>query len=134
MSAEPFGTANGNPFATTLSRPDLTLATFTTDGPPGAEALLYLKSVPDAFALQKPSGRLNVTGVPSFRARLSEESDPPLVGSEPPMEMVGSFEIRTSFAGPFNRSFLPVMPWSVARALPASTAVCRSIPARLRRP
>ena len=91
--AAPAGTANGSPLATTLSRPDLTLAIFTADGPPGAAAFLYLKRVVEPFVLQQVFGRLNVTG-PLPSSKLIEESAPP-TGSEPAMLMLGSFESRT---------------------------------------
>jgi len=44
------------PLATSLRKPDLSLAIFTDDGPDGAEVFLYLNKVPDAFALHRAAG------------------------------------------------------------------------------
>ena len=114
IDAGPFGTAKGSPLPTTLSRPDLILTIFTTDGPPGALAFLYLKSVPEPFALQRPAGRAKVTG-PLPSSKVSDESAP-LTGSEPAMLMLASFESKTNFPVLLRSSFLPVMPWSAAFA------------------
>src|SRR5262249_34915606 len=83
MFAEPFGTGNGTPFPTTLSSPDFTLAIFTTDGPLGADAFLYLNNVAGPFALQSVFGSARTTG-PSPLSSAIEESDPP-TGSDAAM-------------------------------------------------
>src|SRR5262249_24752058 len=106
--AEPLGTEKGRSLATTLSNPAFTLAIFTADGPPGAEAFLYFKRAPEPLVLQKFFGRPNVTG-PLPSSKLTEESAPP-TGSEPAMLMPGSFESRTSLPV-LSNSFFPVMPW-----------------------
>ncbi len=121
IDAGPFGTAKGSPLAITLSKPDFTLAIFTTDGPPGALAFLYLKSVAEPFALHRLAGRAKVTG-PLPSSKLTEESAP-VTGSEPAMLMLVSFESRTIFPA-LTSSFFPVMPWSVA---------CASRPAKSRK-
>jgi hypothetical protein len=95
------------PLAAILSRPGLTLAILTTDGPPGAAAFLYLNSVPEPLALQPVFGRAYVTG-PLPSSKRTDESAPP-TGSEPAMLMVASFESNTSFPVLFNSSFLPVI-------------------------
>jgi hypothetical protein len=95
-----------------LSSPGFSFTIFTTEGPAGAAAFLYLKSVVELFVLQPVFGRLNVIElVPS--SNVIEESLPP-TGSDPKMLMPGSFEIRTTFGVPLSNSFLPVIPWSAA--------------------
>src|SRR5262245_34073035 len=115
MVAAPFGTASGAPVPTALSRPHETLATLATDGPLGASGFLYLKTVAEPLALQSVFGSARLTGpLPSLK--LTEESAPP-TGSDPATPMLGSFDSSTNFPL-LSRSFLPVMPWSVARAMP----------------
>jgi len=110
------GTENGTPLATIFSRPELNFAIFTGDGPLGAAAFLYLNSVPAPFLPHEVFGRLHGTGpLPSLN--VTDESEPP-TGSEPAMLMLGSFESRTTLPI-FIKSFLPVMPWSVAHAVPS---------------
>src|SRR5262245_44913164 len=108
MVRAPFGTGTGSPFATTLRSPDFALAIFTIDGPLGAEAFLYLNSVPEAFALQLLAGRLSVAAlVPS--SNVIELLEPP-TGLEPVMLMPASFDTRTRCGVLFKSSFFPVMP------------------------
>jgi hypothetical protein len=115
--AAPSGTANGTPLTSTLSKPGLTFAIFTADGPPGASAFLYVRPVPERFVLQRVVGRLNVTG-PLPSSKLIEESAPP-IGSDPAMLMLASFESRTTsttLGVLLSSSFFPVRAWSAAFA------------------
>src|SRR5215468_11174867 len=113
--AAPLGTENGTPLATILSRPDFSFVIFTGDGPLGADAFLYLKSVVEPFVLQEVFGRLHGTA-PLPLLNVTEESEPP-TGSDPVMLMLGSVESNTTLPL-FINSFLAVTPWSVARAMP----------------
>jgi hypothetical protein len=98
--------ASGRPLAVIFNTPRLTVAIFTGEGPPGAEAFLYLKTVEDPFVLQRVAGKLNVTApLPSLK--LMEESPPN--GSEPIVVIAKSLDSRTILDGLVNRSLFPAI-------------------------
>jgi hypothetical protein len=107
IDAAPFGTAIGAPLPPALSVPPAIFTPFTTDGPPGAAAFLYLNSVPAPLAAHSVFGSARLTGPPPA-SKVMVESAPP-TASEPAMLMLGSLDCSTNLPLLIS-SFLPVMP------------------------
>jgi hypothetical protein len=103
-----------------LSIPPAIFTPFTTEGPFGASGFLYLNSVPAPLAAHSVFGSARLTGPPPA-SKVMVESAPP-TAFDPAMLMLGSLDCSTNLPV-LSKSFVPVMPWSVAFAVPMPSSV-----------